>query len=191
MNILVQLFLSFFQIGLFSIGGGYAAMPLIQSQVVEIHQWLTMTQFADIITIAEMTPGPIAINSATFVGTHIAGLPGAIIATIGCVAPSCIIVLSLAYVYTKYKNLSLMKGILSGLRPVVIALIASAGLSICKLAFFNLALTAILAVGLYLLGLEDFFGFTLVVYGAGNALFVLYDVALTRLISVYYKRFRR
>ena len=79
MNILVQLFLSFFQIGLFSIGGGYAAMPLIQSQVVEIHQWLTMTQFADIITIAEMTPGPIAINSATFVGTHIAGLPGAII----------------------------------------------------------------------------------------------------------------
>ena len=62
---------------------------------------------------------------------------------------------------------------------------------ICKLAFFNLALTAILAVGLYLLGLEDFFGFTLVVYGAGNALFVLYDVALTRLISVYYKRFRR
>lgn len=62
---------------------------------------------------------------------------------------------------------------------------------VCKLAFFNLALTAILAVGLYLLGLEDFFGFTLVVYGAGNALFVLYDVALTRLISVYYKRFRR
>ena len=74
MNILVQLFLSFFQIGLFSIGGGYAAMPLIQSQVVEIHQWLSMTQFADIITIAEMTPGPIAINSATFVGTHIACL---------------------------------------------------------------------------------------------------------------------
>ena len=143
MNIFIQLFLSFFQIGLFSIGGGYAAMPLIQSQVVEIHQWLTMTQFADIITIAEMTPGPIAINSATFVGTHIAGLPGAIIATIGCVAPSCIIVLSLAYVYTKYKNLSLMKGILSGLRPVVIALIASAGLSICKLAFFDTALCLI------------------------------------------------
>ena len=71
------------------------------------------------------------------VGTHIAGLPGAIIATIGCVAPSCIIVLTLAYIYTKYKNLSLMKGILSGLRPVVIALIASAGLSICKLAFFK------------------------------------------------------
>lgn len=65
--IYLELFWSFFQIGLFSIGGGYAAMPLIQNQVVDIHTWLTMTQFADIMTIAEMTPGPIAINSATFV----------------------------------------------------------------------------------------------------------------------------
>ena len=80
--IYLELFWSFFQIGLFSIGGGYAAMPLIQNQVVDIHPWLTMTQFADIMTIAEMTPGPIAINSATFVGTQVAGLPGALIATI-------------------------------------------------------------------------------------------------------------
>ena len=76
--IYLELFWSFFQIGLFSIGGGYAAMPLIQHQVVDLHPWLTMTQFADIMTIAEMTPGPIAINSATFVGIQIAGLPGAI-----------------------------------------------------------------------------------------------------------------
>ena len=70
--IYVELLWSFFQIGLFSIGGGYAAMPLIQHQVVDLHPWLTMTQFADIMTIAEMTPGPIAINSATFVGMKIA-----------------------------------------------------------------------------------------------------------------------
>ena len=81
--IYLELFWSFFQIGLFSIGGGYAAMPLIQNQVVDIHPWLTMTQFADIMTIAEMTPGPIAINSATFVGIQVAGLPGAVIATVG------------------------------------------------------------------------------------------------------------
>ena len=68
--IYVELLWSFFQIGLFSIGGGYAAMPLIQHQVVDLHPWLTMTQFADIMTIAEMTPGPIAINSATFVGSR-------------------------------------------------------------------------------------------------------------------------
>lgn len=97
--IYLELFWSFFQIGLFSIGGGYAAMPLIQNQVVDIHPWLTMTQFADIMTIAEMTPGPIAINSATFVGIQVAGLPGAVIATVGCVFPSCVIVMTLAYIY--------------------------------------------------------------------------------------------
>ncbi|MDE6589925.1 MAG: chromate transporter, partial [Oscillospiraceae bacterium] len=95
----LELLWSFFQIGLFSIGGGYAAMPLIQHQVVDVHPWLTMTQFADVMTIAEMTPGPIAINSATFVGIQIAGLPGALVATAGCVLPSCVIVMTLAYVY--------------------------------------------------------------------------------------------
>lgn len=77
--IYLQLFLSFLQVGMFSVGGGYAAMPLIQSQVVEQHGWLTMQEFTDLITIAEMTPGPIAVNSATFVGLRIAQVPGAII----------------------------------------------------------------------------------------------------------------
>ena len=90
--IYLELFWSFFQVGLFSIGGGYAAMPLIQNQVVDIHPWLTMTGFADIMAIAEMTPGPIALNAATFVGIQVAGLPGALIATIGCIFPSCVIV---------------------------------------------------------------------------------------------------
>ena len=119
MTVLLQLFWSFFQIGLFSIGGGYAAMPLIQHQVVDLHGWLTMQEFVDIITISQMTPGPIAINSATFVGTRIAGLPGAIIATIGCVFPSCIIVLTLAWVYYRYRTLSVVQGVLGGLRPAL------------------------------------------------------------------------
>ena len=93
--IYLELFWSFFQVGLFSIGGGYAAMPLIQDQVVDIHPWLTMTGFADIMAIAEMTPGPIAVNAATFVGIQVAGLPGALIATIGCIFPSCVIVMAL------------------------------------------------------------------------------------------------
>lgn len=135
--IYLELFWSFFQIGLFSIGGGYAAMPLIQNQVVDIHHWLTMTEFADVVTIAEMTPGPIAINSATFVGTSVAGLGGAIIATIGCILPSCIIVLALAYLYTRFKKLAAIQGILNGLRPAVVALIASAGIAIFLLAIFE------------------------------------------------------
>ncbi|WP_313344774.1 chromate transporter [Sedimentibacter sp.] len=135
--ILLEIFISFFQIGLFSIGGGYAALPLIEHQVLEVHKWLTMEEFADLLTISQMTPGPIALNASTFVGTKVAGLPGAIVATIGCVTPSCIIVLILSYFYFKYKNLSTIQGVLKGLRPAVVSLIASAGLSILLLAVFK------------------------------------------------------
>ena len=133
----LELFWSFLQIGLFSIGGGYAALPLIQEQVVDLHPWLNMTQFADIMTIAEMTPGPIAVNSATFVGIQIAGLPGAIIATIGCIFPSCVIVLTLAYIYYRFRGLSMVQGILAGLRPAVVSMIASAGISLFIMALYG------------------------------------------------------
>ena len=103
--IYLQLFLSFLQIGLFSFGGGYAAMPLSQGQVVTLHGWLTISEFTDLITISQMTPGPIAVNSATFVGMKIAGIPGAVVATAGCILPSCIIVTILARLYLKYRNL--------------------------------------------------------------------------------------
>ena len=135
--IYLELFWSFFQVGLFSIGGGYAAMPLIQDQVVDIHPWLTMTGFADIMAIAEMTPGPIALNAATFVGIQVAGLPGALIATIGCLFPSCVIVMTLAYVYYRFRGLSIVQGVLAGLRPAVIAMIASAGISLLILALYG------------------------------------------------------
>ncbi len=141
--IYIQLFFSFIQVGLFSIGGGYAAIPLIQSQVVDTHNWLTMKEFTDLITIAEMTPGPIAVNSATFVGIRIAGLSGAVIATLGCIFPSCIIVSLLAYVYYKYKSGSALQNILSCLRPAVVALIAAAGLSILNLVLFQGEKTAL------------------------------------------------
>lgn len=131
-----QLFLSFLQIGCFSFGGGYAAMPLIQEQVVLSHSWLTMDSFANLVTIAEMTPGPIAVNAATFVGTQVAGPWGAICATLGCILPSCVFVTLLAYIYTKYRNLSILQGTLASLRPAVVAMIAKAGVSILVSAFF-------------------------------------------------------
>ncbi len=135
--IYLELLWSFFQIGLFSIGGGYAAMPLIQSQVVDVHSWLTMAQFADIMTIAEMTPGPIAINSATFVGIQVAGIPGAIIATIGCILPSCVIVVTFAYIYYRFRGLKMVQGVLAGLRPAVVAMIASAGITLVIMSFYG------------------------------------------------------
>ena len=141
--IYLQLFLSFLQIGAFSFGGGYAAMPLIQNQVVQIHPWLSQSEFTDLITISQMTPGPIAINSATFVGTRIAGIPGALAATAGCVLPSCILVTLLAKIYLKYRNLSLLQGVLKSLRPAVIAMIAAAGVSILFTAFWGEAITSL------------------------------------------------
>lgn len=135
--IYLQLFLSFLQIGLFSFGGGYAAMPLIQGQVVTAHGWLSMGEFTDLITISQMTPGPIAVNSATFVGIKIAGLPGALIATIGCILPSCILVTLIARLYLKYQNVSALQDILNSLRPSVVAMIASAGISILLTAFWG------------------------------------------------------
>lgn len=133
---MLQLFLSFLQVGLFSVGGGYAAIPLIQSQVVDLHHWLPLETFTDLITIAEMTPGPIAVNTATFVGLQIGGVPGAIIATAGCILPSCILVSILALVYQKYRATRGWGNVLACLRPAVVALIGSAGLSILGLVLF-------------------------------------------------------
>ena len=86
--LLIRLFLSFIQVGLFSVGGGYAAIPLIQNQIVNIHGLMTLEEFTDLITIAEMTPGPISINSSTFVGMRLSGPFGVILCTLGCIIPS-------------------------------------------------------------------------------------------------------
>lgn len=129
-----QLILAFLQVGAFSIGGGYAAMPLIKSLTVDTNAWLTAAEFADLVTIAEMTPGPIALNAATFVGMRMAGLPGALAATFGCVLPSLVIVSVLSWLYTRFRSGRAMQTVLSALRPVVVALIASAAISLIQVA---------------------------------------------------------
>ena len=118
---LLSLFWSFAQVGLFSIGGGYAAMPLIQAQVVDVRGWLSVAEFADLVTIAEMTPGPIAINAATF----------------GCILPSLLIVSLLARIYYRHQRGLVLQGVLGALRPAVVALIASAGLTILWQVLFQ------------------------------------------------------
>lgn len=135
--ILFQLFLSFLQVGLFSVGGGYAAIPLIQDQIVNVRGLMTMEEFTDLITIAEMTPGPISINASTFVGTRLAGPFGAALCTLGCIIPSFVICLTLAYFYYKYRNFSGVQTVLGALRPATVALIGSAGASILLLGLFQ------------------------------------------------------
>lgn len=137
MSILMKMFISFLQVGLFSVGGGYAAVPLIQDRIVYQYRLLTMSEFSDLVTIAEMTPGPISINASTFVGMRLSGFGGACLCTLACVIPSFFICLVLAHFYFKYRNLNGVQIVLSSLRPAVIAMIASAGLTILMLSLFN------------------------------------------------------
>lgn len=138
--LLLKLFLSFIQIGLLSVGGGYAAIPLIQEQVVDIHGLMTLEEFSDLVTVAEMTPGPILVNAATFVGMRTAGVWGVLICTLGCVIPSFCICLVLAYFYYKYRSIKSVQVVLGAIRPAVVALVASAGASILLLGLFGASL---------------------------------------------------
>ncbi|MDD3612405.1 MAG: chromate transporter [Caldicoprobacterales bacterium] len=158
--ILLELFLTFAKIGLFTIGGGYAMIPLIQEEIIR-RNWLTLEGVIDILAISEMTPGPFAINAATFIGIQQAGIPGAIFATTGVITPSFIIVLLVARYFTKFKDHSLVQGLLTGIRPAVIGLIATATFSIMKSVFsitassiFTLVnLKGIVILGLVLVGI--------------------------------------
>lgn len=133
--IYLKLFISFLKIGAFSFGGGYAAMPIIQSEVVDTYHWLTLEEFTDLITISQMTPGPIAVNSATFVGIRIGGILGAAVATLGCILPASLLLIFLSWMYMKYKKLTILQTILSVLRPAVVVLIAISGIKILQSAF--------------------------------------------------------
>lgn len=151
--IYLELFWSFVQVGLFCVGGGYASMPLIQAQVIDVHAWLSMSEFIDIFTISQMTPGPIGINAATFIGMKVAGFLGAIVATLGFITPSFILGIILAKLFFKYGNIGVIKGILNGIRPAVVALICSAGMSFIFLALFNIEKMPINVANIDYLGL--------------------------------------
>ena len=127
---MLNLFIIFFKIGLFSIGGGYAIIPLIQEQVVNNYHWISANTFTDIITISQMTPGPLAVNTSTFVGIQLAGISGAIVATIGCIFAGAIISIILYLLFTKYQKLEIITNILNTLKATSVGLIMSAGATI-------------------------------------------------------------
>ena len=135
-QLLLELFASFFKIGMFTIGGGYAMIPLIQETVLE-KGWLTSEILTDFIAISESTPGPFAVNIATFIGQSQAGILGAVIATLGVVLPSFLIILLIAKFFTKFNQNFYVKSALVGVRPAVIALITIAVFDIAKGNLFN------------------------------------------------------
>ena len=130
--LLIQLFLTFAQIGLFAFGGGYATLPLIEKEIVNKFHWLTHKEFLEVVTISQLTPGPIAINAATFVGYKVSGFFGSIIATVSVCLPSVILILIVVRFLRKFETNIWVNNILKGLRPAVVALIAAAAYSLIK-----------------------------------------------------------
>lgn len=134
MNVSI-LFCSFFQIGLCSIGGGYAVIPLIRREAVVLNQWITPQEFMDIVTISQMTPGPLAVNTSTFVGLRLGGIPGASAATLGCVLPGILISLLLYSFFTRLQDSPVAENTMRALRASSAGLIASAAATILCLVF--------------------------------------------------------
>ena len=128
-GILISIYYTFFKIGIVCFGGGYAAVKLTQEQVVEINHWLTFDQFSQIWAISEMTPGPLALNTASFVGTKLAGCTGAVTATLGLLTGPILITLILAYVYSRYTDCRQTDAVLKGIKPVVIGMLVSIAVS--------------------------------------------------------------
>lgn len=135
MNAITRLFGVFFQIGLLSIGGGYAIIPLISERVVGRLGWVTQNVYTDIITISQMTPGPLAVNTSTFVGLQVAGVPGAAAATLGCVLPGICIAVFLHRFFQRHRASHYVLEVLGGLKAASLGLIGSAALTLLLLAF--------------------------------------------------------
>ena len=136
---MAALFFMFSKIGLFSIGGGYAVIAVIQEQLVIKSGWISQQAFTDMIAISQMTPGPLAINISTFVGMQLSGIPGAVAATLGCVSAGVIISLLLGIFFRKYENSFFVSSVLSGLKATSLGLIFYAGLTILLLTFYGVS----------------------------------------------------
>ena len=135
MMLLLRLFWEFFKTGLFAVGGGMATLPFLYD-MAEKTGWFTAAQLADMIAVSESTPGPIGVNMATYVGFHTAGIPGAVIATLGLITPEIIIILIIARVLQKFRQNKTVDAAFYGLRPCSVGLIAAAGLLVVKVAMF-------------------------------------------------------
>lgn len=129
---LLELFLTFLKIGFIMFGGGYAMIPILRYEVVLKHQWISEQEFVDVIAVAESTPGPIALNSATYVGYKVAGVAGAVLASLGIVLPAFILMLAIAIMFTKFYAHYIIRGVLNGIRGAVVGLILSAIIVLVK-----------------------------------------------------------
>jgi len=175
--IYLRLFIAFLEVGAFAFGGGYAALPLIERVIVDRYGWLTLKEMTDVVSISQITPGPIALNAATFVGTRMAGIPGAVVASAATVLPQTVLLLILGYFFFRGKRSSVIERACGSLRPGVTGLIGAAAISIffssvfvstAPIALDPVALAAFAVI--FLLRLKRINIISLVMLGAGVGL---------------------
>ena len=155
---LFRLFITFFKIGLFSFGGGFAMIPLIQREVIEKNGWIDEKDFLDILVLAQSTPGPIAVNTAVFVGYKTAGTMGAISATLGTVLPSFIVILLLALFFVEVRENRYVDAAFRAMRPAVVALIVAPLMGLVKgMKWYLMALSAVVAVAVWYFGVSPIY----------------------------------
>ena len=171
----LTLFLTFFKIGAFTFGGGYAMLPLIQREIVEKRKWITNDDILEVVTIAESTPGPIAVNSATFVGYRTGGFSGALLATLGVVLPSFAVILAISFVLREFESLKAVQYAFSGIRAGVLALVLKALWSMYKQSPKNAVSYALMAIA-----------FVLVAFLGADVLPVIIGCAAVGLIVTLY-----
>ncbi len=183
--IFLQLFFTFFKIGLFTIGGGYAMLPLIQSEIQRLG-WMSSTELVNFIAVSESTPGPFAINCATYVGSQMGGVLGSVCATLGVVMPSFIIILIIAAFFEKFKDNKIVVGCMTGLKPAVIGLIGSALVSIAATVFFHNGFTlSVLSTPQFYISLVLFITMTVCALKKVHPIIIICISAVTGIITGY------
>ncbi|MCK9217035.1 MAG: chromate transporter [Firmicutes bacterium] len=177
MTLLINIFLSFLKVGAFSFGGGYAIVSFIQKEIIQNKGWIDLKEFIDIVAIAEMTPGPIAVNSSTYIGYKVAGFWGSILGTVGVLLIPSVLALILSIYFNKFKSQKWVKWALNGMRPAVLGIIASAGFTIGKVSFTDYISVIIgfsAFIGVYKLKINPF----LVIFLSGALGLILYSVII-------------
>ena len=155
---LLKLFTTFFKIGLFTFGGGYAMIPLIQREVIEKNRWIDEKDFLDMLVLAQSTPGPIAVNTSVFVGYKMAGTKGAIVATLGTILPSFIVILLLALFFVEVRDNRYVDAAFRAMRPAVVALIVAPLMGLVKgMKWYLMAMAAAMAVAVWYFGVSPIY----------------------------------
>lgn len=167
MAVLLDLFITFFRIGMFSFGGGYAMLPLMEKEVIDIRGWLSSAEFIDIIAVSEMTPGPIAINSATYVGYKVGDTLGSVVTTTAVVLPSLIVMLSILLFINRFRESKYIDWIFKGIRPIIIGLIAAAAVSVAFSSIVDFKAVIIAILIFYIVAIRKINPITAIIIAGG------------------------